>query len=191
MASKFTKPSHAHAGESTMDELATKIVQQTAEMTSYLSSNGHDHPDFAPDSVEPPETAEYLALHSSLSSCLDDLQRLIDGPRRNMRQFVMMGNDLAALQVAFNFDLFQLVPLEEDGGRGAGIDVLALADKAGIDADRTARVLRMLATHRVFVEPKPGHFAHTAASAVFHRDEELRCAGHYMLVKTIQALVMG
>ncbi|KAI9777149.1 MAG: hypothetical protein M1816_004906 [Peltula sp. TS41687] len=47
-----------------------------------------------------------------------------------------------------------------------------IAEKAGIDQDRTARVLRLLATHRIF-QPVAGEsetFQHTAASALLARD---------------------
>ena len=90
----------------------------------------------------------------------------------------LLGNDLAAFQIAFDFDFFQLVPLDRT------IKLKDLAARAGIDADRAARMIRMLTTHRIFQETEPGYFAHTAASAAFHRDEELRCAAHYMYVFT-------
>lgn len=164
------------SSEPSLASLAANISQKAASISSYLESLGHEQPSFNPGAADPPETAEYLALHTSLTSSLEDLQRLVDGPRRNLRPFIMIGNDLAALQVAFDFGFFELVPLNDS------IAVGVLAQKVGIDVDRAARVLRMLATHRIFVEPKPGYFAHTSASAVFHDDEELRCAGHYMYV---------
>lgn len=178
MALKSTNGTHAGPTTSatSLASLAANISEKAASLSTYLESQGHAQPSFLPGCADPPETEEYLSLHTSLTSSLEDLQRLVDGPRRSLRPFIMIGNDLAALQVAFNFGFFQLVPPE------GSMDVETLAHKVGIDADRTARVLRMLAAHRIFVEPKPGFFAHTAASAVFHDDEELRCAGHYMYV---------
>lgn len=178
MALHSTNGTHAVPTSSATSfvSLAANISEKAASLSAYLESQGHAQPNFIPGCADPPETEEYLALHTSLTSSLEDLQRLADGPRRSLRPFIMIGNDLAALQVAFDFGFFQLVPFE------GSIDVETLARKVGIDADRVARVLRMLATHRIFVEPKPGFFAHTAASAVFHDDEELRCAGHYMYV---------
>jgi hypothetical protein len=66
--------------------------------------------------------------------------------------------------------------------REGSISAEALAKKAGLDVDRTVRVLRMLCTHRFFHETRPGNFSHTAASAVFNSDENLRCAGSYLFV---------
>jgi len=183
MALKSTNGTHAGptASATSLASLAANISEKAASLSTYLESQGHAQPSFLPGCADPPETEEYLTLHTSLTSSLEDLQRLVDGPRRSLRPFIMIGNDLAALQVAFDFGFFQLIPPE------GSMDVETLAHKVGIDADRTARVLRMLATHRIFVEPKPGFFAHTAASAVFHDDEELRCAGHYMLDECFKA----
>ena len=162
----------------TLISIAKKLSEQTQAIDAYWQSIDNEQPSFSQDAPEPPDTAEYVSLHSELSSTLADLQRLVDGPKRNLRRTVMLGNDLAALQIAFDFDFFQLVPLD------GTIKLEDLAAKAGIDADRAARMIRMLATHRIFQETEPGQFSHTAASAAFHRDEELRCAAHYMYVFT-------
>ena len=163
-------------GSTDLLTLANNILQQTTSIVSYLKNNNIAPPTFAADSTEPPETAKYLALHGSLKTSLEDLDRLIDGPKRSLRSFVCQGNDLAAFQVACDFEFFTLVPAEGE------ISIVDLAQKAGLDADRVARVLRMLATHRIFREATPGFISHTAASYAIGIDEELRCAGHYMQV---------
>ncbi|KAL1799160.1 hypothetical protein ACET3X_003197 [Alternaria dauci] len=183
MALISTNGTHAGptASATSLASLAANISEKAASLSTYLESQGHAQPSFLPGCADPPETEEYLTLHTSLTSSLEDLQRLVGGPRRSLRPFIMIGNNLATLQVAFDFGFFQLVPPE------GSMDVETLAHKVGIDADRTVRVLRMLAAHRIFVEPKPGFFAHTAASVVFHDDEGLRCAGHYMLDECFKA----
>lgn len=163
--------------------LAKEIFHQSANIVAYLQqANTHSTPRlttaFGPDAIDPPETAEYNSLRSSLKASLDDLRRLVDGPRGTMRQVICSGNDLAAFQVAFDFKYFTIVPIEGD----EGITMEELAAKAGMDVDRTAHVVRSLATHRVFRETRPGHVVHTAASAIFARDDDLLCAGHYMCV---------
>ncbi|KAE8151808.1 hypothetical protein BDV25DRAFT_86725 [Aspergillus avenaceus] len=45
----------------------------------------------------------------------------------------------------------------------------------------------MIATHHFFQEKRPGWFSHTAASLVVREDEDLRCAGHYMLDEMLKA----
>lgn len=163
--------------------LAKDIFHQSANIVAYLQQANSNSPArlttaFGPDALDPPETGEYNSLRSSLKASLDDLRRLIDGPRGTMRTLICSGNDLAAFQVAFDFNYFTIVPLEEE----EGVTIEELAAKAGMDVDRTAHIVRSLATHRVFREIRPGLVVHTAASAIFARDEDLLCAGHYMCV---------
>lgn len=86
-----------------------------------------------------------------------------------------MSNDLAALQVAFEFGFFNIVPLTDN----EGIAVEEVARQAGVDVGRTRQVLRFLCTHRIFREVENGYFAHTASSAAFGRDENLIGLGQY------------
>ncbi|KAI1413551.1 O-methyltransferase [Hypoxylon sp. FL1857] len=155
--------------------LAELILRQTTSISNYLRRNAVTPPTFDVDSSEPPETAEYQALHSSLTSTLEDLQRLIDGPRGYIRSYFLSSFELAAVQVAFEFDFFKFVPIEGE------IEVGELAKKAGMDADRAARVLRIMATRRIFQEKTPGYFSHTAASVAFAKDEEMKCAGQFSM----------
>lgn len=165
-----------HAGADTLIDLAENISSQTRAISEYLAKNGTGPLSFAADASEPPNTAEYLELYNNLKTSCDDLGRLVEGPRRWLRSYVSQINELAALQVAFEFRLFTLVPENSD------IDVHDLAAAAGLDADRIARTLRLLVTHRLFDEKKPGRFSHSSSSELLRRDEELRCAGHYTYV---------
>ncbi|KAI1160822.1 S-adenosyl-L-methionine-dependent methyltransferase [Nemania serpens] len=69
------------------------------------------------DSPAIPESPEYAKLQKRFSATLDDLRRLIDGPRRFAGSFIRQGNGLAAFKMAFDFDFFSLVPV---GKRCAG-----------------------------------------------------------------------
>ncbi|KAF7538424.1 hypothetical protein G7054_g2977 [Neopestalotiopsis clavispora] len=129
--------------------LAKSIVDRTEDITKYLESNGLEAPSFSPNYDEPSETPEYMALHSSLKASLDELSHLVDGPKRYLRSLLCQTNDLVAFQVAFEFDFFGIVP------HGSSISIDDLATKAGLDIDRTARCVRMLATHHVFQELEP------------------------------------
>ena len=130
-----------------------------------------------------PETPEYEALRAPLNDAALDLLRLINGPKSTLRSFFFSHYDLAALQVALERRFFSHVPLPLDlNGDTAvngqktvqGASVAEIAENAGMDEDRTARVLRFLATHRIFeeVDGERGRFRHTANSALFARDED-------------------
>jgi hypothetical protein len=153
--------------------LADTVASQTRSIAEYLQSNNIPQPTFEAGSATLPNTAEYVALYNGLKTALQDLERLVDGPKRWLRSFVCQGYDLAAFQVAFELDLFGLVPAASE------ISMADLASAAGLDLDRTARILRMLITHRIFQEPRPGYVAHSAASLTVHNDEDLKCAGAY------------
>lgn len=162
--------------------LALNIVHHAANIKTLLASQNVPAPSFSPDSMDLPDTPEHAALRSRLVASLDDLRLLVVGPRRTMRSLIGFSNDLAAFQVAFDFDFFTVVPESEEG-----IAVEEIARQAGMDVGRARQVLRMLCTHRVFREVKEGCFAHTATSAVFRRDENLRCAGHYGMDEMFKA----
>ena len=155
--------------------LALEIVSDAANIKTLLASQNLPAPNFTPDSPELPDTPENAALCSRLVASLDDLRMLVVGPRTTMRNLMGSSNDLAALQVAFEFGFFTIVPVTEQ----EGMDVEDIAREAGIDVGRARQVLRFLCTHRIFREVKDGWFAHTASSAAFGRDENLIGLGQY------------
>jgi hypothetical protein len=155
--------------------LALDIVTHAANIKTLLGSQNLPAPDFSPDSAELPDTPEYAALRSKLTASLEDLRLLVVGPRSIMRSLMGSSNDLAALQVAFEFDFFKIVPVADQ----QGIAVEEIAKQAGMDAGRALQVLRFLCTHRIFREVKDSRFAHTACSAAFGRDDNLIGLGQY------------
>ncbi|RYP52771.1 hypothetical protein DL768_002122 [Monosporascus sp. mg162] len=161
--------------------LANDILNDTTRIIRYLNTHERLTQSFARNSTERLETDEYNSVRNSLIANLEDLKYLIEGPRNAMRTFLRLGNDLAALQVAFEFELFRLIPRDGD------MDVAQLALEAGMDEDRACRVLRMLATHRIFIETTPRSFAHTPSSILFHDDEELMCTGQYIMDEFFKA----
>ncbi|KAI1140810.1 O-methyltransferase-domain-containing protein [Hypoxylon sp. FL0543] len=161
--------------EISIASLAQQISSLSSQISSYLASNSLPEPKFAADEGSVPETPEYDALRAPLNDALLDLHRLVNGPKNTLRGFCFSHYDLAALQIALDRRFFHHVPLPSVSGDGDGVkkaSVAEIAQKAGMDEDRTGRVLRMLATHRIFeeVEGEPGNFRHTANSALLARD---------------------
>ncbi|KAG4032385.1 hypothetical protein MFRU_007g02890 [Monilinia fructicola] len=161
--------------------LAQNILELTQDMTKYIQANNLTAPTFALDSQDPPATPEYRNLHATLKTSLEDLSRLIDGPRKWLRAFCCTGYDLAALQVALDFEFFQLVPAHGE------ITLQELAKKAGLDVDRATRIIRQLMTYRIFEELKPEVISHSSTSLLVHQDEELRSVVHYSLDEMLKA----
>lgn len=156
--------------------LAGSIVKQTQAIADYLRDNEYAQPTFAPDSIGRPETLEYAKLHSGLKGSLEDLQYLVDGPKRHFRALCCQGYELAAIQVALDFNFFGIVPADGQ------ISLEELAKQAGIDLDRTRRIVRLLATEFIFREPTTGYVAHNPSSYLLHKDEEIRSTLHYTYV---------
>lgn len=161
--------------------LAQNILDLTQDMTKYFQANNLAAPTFALDSQDPPDTPEYRRIHATLKTSLEDLSRLIDGPRKWLRAFCCTGYDLGALQVALDFEFFQLIPAHGD------ITFEDLAEKAGLDVHRTSRIIRQLMTYRFFEELRPRVVSHSSTSLLMQQDEELRSVVHYSLDEMLKA----
>ncbi|KAI0530045.1 O-methyltransferase [Xylaria digitata] len=164
-----------------MLNIAKDILRDTERLVQYLSQNNLQAPTYDLDSIDRPDTDEYLSFQARLVANLEDLQYLVQGPKKAMRIMLCLGEDLAALQVAFQLDFFDHVP------SSGAISVAELALKVGLDEDRLCRFIRILATHRIFTEQVPGYFSHTPSSILFHNDEELKCTGQYILDEMFKA----
>ncbi|KAJ5201516.1 S-adenosyl-L-methionine-dependent methyltransferase [Penicillium cinerascens] len=167
--------------KATILALAEDITQKTKDITEYLQANGYDQPTDSATSSRYPDTVEYAVLYGKLKRCLEDLNYLVEGPKRHFRELCCQGYELAAIQVALEFGFFEIVPLEGQ------ISIEALAEKAGVDFDRTCRIVRLLVTEFIFQEPVPGVIAHNPSSYLLHVDEEIRSTLHYTLDEMLKA----
>ncbi|KAI1635392.1 S-adenosyl-L-methionine-dependent methyltransferase [Biscogniauxia mediterranea] len=169
-------------GDVSIFGLAERILEDTKTITKYLQAENISSPTFSPGSTSLPRRLDCQGLLSGLKTSLEDLQRLIEGPEKFYRHFLMRGYELAAFQVALDFGFFTLVPSEGD------ISLDDLASRAGLDKDRTARVIRLLITHRFFQERRLGFISHNSFSIAL-QDDELRSVVHYSLDEMIKAAV--
>lgn len=163
--------------------LANQVSKLSTQISAYFHASFQPEPDFSVDSADVPDTPEYEALRVEINDAALDLLRLINGPRNTLRSLIFSHYDLAALQVALERRFFDHVPLvvELMGESTAnkhmtvhGACPAEIAKRAGMDEDRTARVLRLLATQRIFEEVYDDgrvRFQHTATSAIFARDK--------------------
>jgi hypothetical protein len=181
------------ASSPTIVSLASQISHLSSQITTYLQSHSYAEPSLSatlPSSI--PETDEYNALRAPLNDAAHELLRLINGPKITLRTLVFSHYDLAALQLALDRKFFYHVPLPDaEEGRTDGplrdtestkhiATAAEIAEKAGMDEDRTKRVLRLLATHGIFEEVASDSestiWKHTANSALFTRDEDFYAA---------------
>ncbi|KAF2022427.1 S-adenosyl-L-methionine-dependent methyltransferase [Aaosphaeria arxii CBS 175.79] len=171
----------ATRNNSTLLELAKSIQELTSQLVDELSTSGSPEPTFDVNSTPIPETAPFKALQYALNDSAQDLLRLVNGPKAEARTQICNLYDLAAWQVACEFNFFDAVP--EEGTAS----VEEISKKVGVDEDRLGRFLRILATERVFEEVDPNVFRHTAKSVLHRRDRNIRDAVHYQLDEFFKA----
>jgi hypothetical protein len=162
----------AATSTSNLLQLVAQIKQHTENIEKQLQLSGYPELTFETNFVERPDNPDYAAARASLNDAANDLLMLVNGPKAYFRSLFCYQHDLAAFQIAFDYDFFNNIPLDGE------LTIPELAERVRFDEDRVARVLRFLTTHRVFVE-KDGAFAHTAYSAIFAKDPEIYAAAHY------------
>jgi hypothetical protein len=158
---------------STLLELANEVQQLTTYIVQDLNAEGLPEPTFEFHSATIPETSKQIALRTQLNDAAQDLLRLVNGPRNDARTSVCRLYDLAAWQVACEFNLFEAVPID------SAASLEDIASKIGLDEDRTGRFLRMLASDRAFEEVAENKFKHTSRSALYLQDKQWRDVMHY------------
>lgn len=162
--------------------LGKQISELSTQISSCFNASTYPEPNFSASSGDIPKTPEYESLRASLNDTALDLLRLVNGPKNTLRTYAFSHYDLAVLQVAVERGFFRYIPVE------GSIDVRMLADKAKMDEDWTTRLLRFLATRRIFEEvgSASGVFRHTAMSAVMARDRDFHAMVHMQYVYVAQ-----
>ncbi|KAL6710124.1 hypothetical protein ACN47E_009915 [Coniothyrium glycines] len=167
--------------QSLLIQLATDVQQLTNQIVQDLSEQNLKEPTFQVDAETVPETPKQIEFRAKLNDAARDLLRLVNGPRNDARTFVCYLYDLAAWQVACEFDFFEAIPA---AGRA---NIKEIATKVGIDEDRAGRFLRMLATDRVFEEVEKDVFQHTSRSVLYLKDKQWRDVMHYQVDEFFKA----
>lgn len=152
-------------------DIARNIAKLAENLNQYLEEHSLPHPCYELG-YHAPETAEYETLLGPLVNTTQDFLRLINGPKKSITSLILTHYDLAAYQAALEFNFFEAVPL----GSEASIDLEDLASAVDIDVDRVGRIMRFLATQRVFKERNPNVFQHTSFSALFVEDIGFKAA---------------
>jgi hypothetical protein len=167
--------------DSTLLDLSQKISKISLQIHNHLRKTSQKVPDFSPTTREIDSDDDFEVLRNALHEATQDLQVLVDGPKATLRALYGTHYDLAAHQVALEFDFFSKVPLD------GAISVDELAQQTTLDPDIVGRVLRLLATQRVFSESGKNEFSHTALSAIVAQDNDLKSSFHMQMDEIFQA----
>jgi predicted transcriptional regulator len=153
--------------------LATEIQQLTGDFVARLAAANLHEPTFDTDSEPLPETTDLIEIRECINDVAGDLLRLVNGPRNDSRIMVCSLYDLAAWQVACEFNFFEAIP---EKGSASIKEIAKIVD---MDEDRVGRFLRILATDRVFEEVEHNLFKHTSRSVFCLKDRQWRDVIHY------------
>ncbi|KAH8723052.1 S-adenosyl-L-methionine-dependent methyltransferase [Phaeosphaeriaceae sp. PMI808] len=121
------------------------------------------------------------SLKNQLNDALEVLQLLVLGPKGVFKKLQLSHYDLAAFQVALEFELFGHVPLQGE------ISLYQLSQRVSLGEDRLGRILRVLALQRVFQEVREDVFVHTPSSALMETDKSFRAAVAIQMDEMYQA----
>jgi predicted transcriptional regulator len=153
--------------------LASQIQDITSKIVENLIENQLQEPTFDVSSEPLLLTPENVRLKEDLNDTAQDLLRLVNGPKTDLSTSICTIYDLAAWQVAFEFRLFEAIL---ENGAASLHDI---ARKVGVDEDRVRRILKILATDRMFEEVEKDHFKHTSRSVLYARYQQVRDLVHY------------
>ncbi|KAH9875583.1 hypothetical protein IAQ61_003047 [Plenodomus lingam] len=161
-----------HKNKTSLALAAHRVSELSTSIALYIEQQGVQQPDLSASSAILPDTPEYRSLRNQLNDAIQDLHLLTNGPLHYFRTLSWSVVDLAAVQVALSFKLPHIVP-----NNNVGLTAAEIAQTAELEEDRTSRILKMLATYRIF-EEHDGRFRHTASS------EFLRTSGFTPMAET-------
>ncbi|KAL9117696.1 MAG: hypothetical protein Q9187_005766 [Circinaria calcarea] len=148
------------ASRSRILELASIIQQHTAELDSYLSSQGLPSPSFgidAPPIIPLPE--KQSAIQEAILDATGELQALVAGPLNTVIRITSPTvNILMGLQAIHRFKIAHSLGLNEQ------VSFAELGQRCGLSTSDTRRFLRCAIVNRIFQEPQKDIVAHNGLS---------------------------
>lgn len=162
--------------------LAEQVKSLSSALVEHLQQSNREVPNSTLSSPSVPEgDKSYDKIRNELNDAATGLLNLVNGPKIQLRKTVCQGNDLAAYQIAFDYDFYHAIPLDGTSS------LSAISEKVNLDIGITGRVLRFLVTQGYFREVEKDIFAHTKASVVVSEDENLFSAAQYMVSEMLEA----
>ncbi|KAL9084932.1 MAG: hypothetical protein Q9159_004976 [Coniocarpon cinnabarinum] len=155
-------------GQSLILSKAREALKQSEKLVDYLERNGHEEPNFTPNSPQIPANNEYDAIRTDLTDAVQDLLHLTKGPLQWIRTFCCCHHDLSVWQTALRFNFFTTMPFTRP------MTAKEMASLVKMDEDRLTRLMKFLCTQHCFVEVKEDVYEHTALSAFLAREKNIR-----------------
>ncbi|KAK1725307.1 hypothetical protein CaCOL14_010753 [Colletotrichum acutatum] len=164
-------------------ELAEATLASAKRLDEGLAAEGLPQPSFAADGpvyvVTKTTSKEVQDARTAVAEAAFQLFQLVTGPSELLPNITASYHTIFALQWLHQFNVFSHVPLE------GTVTYDTLAFKAQVPESLLKGVARMAMTSKILAEPKPGHVAHTASSAMFHKAPNMRDWASYMFRASI------
>ncbi|KAI0851309.1 putative O-methyltransferase [Daldinia vernicosa] len=129
----------------------------------------------APDAIPASETTFAIPgrkaydAQRTVIAALGSIEELVAEPHLRLVDFAELYFEVRALHIAVEHNIAILL----DKGGPDGISVEDLAKSTGLEKNKLARILRVLATQHIFREVAPGKFANNRISQALANDEKL------------------
>ncbi|KAK3331716.1 putative O-methyltransferase [Cercophora scortea] len=161
--------------------LAEDILKHTQELVKILSAQSISPPSLAVGArteLWTTHDGEIEEKRSQLCVLMQRLDKLVQGPRGFLHEYVSGNWEYGALYTLLEFDVLQKIPL-----RGTA-SVETLAEQARLPADKLLRICRLVACVGILEEVEEGVFGHTAISEELVNDEGFRSWVGFQLFET-------
>jgi hypothetical protein len=164
-------------------ETAEEILARTSELSKQLSQRSIVPPSGlavgASSDLWTTHDGEIEALRSTILALTQRLDKLIEGPRGFLHEYVSTNWEYGALYTVLEFDMLEKMPLD-----GSSVRADRLAVQIGLPPEKLLRICRLVATAGILQETEEGSFAHTAISETLVRDEGYKSFIRFQLFET-------
>jgi hypothetical protein len=164
----------------TLVEIAQQILANTTKISQQLPEKDIDLRLGAKSDLWETHSGQIDELRSTILGLTSRLDKLLEGPHGFLHEYVSPSWEHGALYVLLEFDILQMIPLED----GAYVSAAQLAEQANLPVEKLLRICRLVATAGILEEVKEGKFSHTAISELLVKDEGFKSWVHFQLFET-------
>jgi hypothetical protein len=169
--------------QDTLVETAEEILARTAELSKQLSQRSIVPPSDlavgASSDLWNTHDGEIESVRSAILALTLRLDRLLQGPRGFLHEYVSTNWELGALYTLLEFDVMEKIPLD-----GSSMRAAELSEQTRLPPEKLLRICRLVAAAGILQETEEGSFAHTAISETLVRDKGYRSFVRFQLFET-------
>lgn len=162
---------------------AEEILARTSELSKQLSQCSIVTPSGldvgASSGLWTTHDGKIETLRSAILGLTQRLDKLLEGPRGFLHEYISTNWEYGALYTLLEFDVLEKIPLD-----GSSVRAAQLAEQTKLPPEKLLRICRLVATAGILQETEEGSFAHTAISEILVRDEGYKSFIRFQLFET-------